>query len=374
MNPPLPSGRRLVLAALLGLAAQLVVWLPFAARPDIVARHFDGPNYLVVAKTLYRPTTVNPMPGYVSTPRRFAVHLPVYPLAIRAIAPLAGWQNALFLATALFGMASAAAFVLWAADAAPEVPWLLLLGLFLLLPPRSFLYRALGGTEAPMAFFILIALWARGRGRTGLAVAAAGLATACRMSGVLLVALLALELLARRRPFAAFAAGAGGAAPLALVLAWQGWVLGGWAPFFSAHGRNRAPVPFEHLRDLLNHGQWVDADLVVGALLFHVLAAALLYRRGRVFECAFVAAHVALFSFTLETDLTRWFVPVAPLAFVLAWTDVFRDRRAALAVLAFAGALSLPYAWGSMPLNLCEPAVYQHLLEFLEKPLSLASP
>ena len=239
MNRPLPAPRHLVLAALFGLAAQLLVWLPFAGRSDVLVRHFDGPNYLVVAKTLYRPTAVNPMPGYIGSPSYFAVHLPAYPLAVRALVPLAGWPNALLLATALFGMASAVAFVLWISDAVPDAPWLPLLLVFLLLPPRSFLYRALGATEAPMAFFVLVALWARGREKTGLAVAAAGLASVCRINGVLLVGLLALELLHRRRPMAAVAAGAAGLAPLALVFAWQSAVLGRATAFLDTHGASR---------------------------------------------------------------------------------------------------------------------------------------
>jgi hypothetical protein len=369
-----PAMRRLVVAALLGLSAQLIVWLPFATRPDVVARHFDGPNYLVVAKTLYRPTAVNPMPGYIGSPSYFAVHLPAYPLAVRALVPLAGWPNALLLATALFGMASAMAFVLWISDEAPGAPWLPLLLVFLLLPPRSFLYRALGATEAPMAFFVLLALWARGREKTGLAVAAAGLASICRINGVLLVGLLALELLYRRRPLSAVAAGAAGLAPLALVFAWQSAVLGRGAAFLDAHRSKPSFQPFQGLQDLLARNEWVAGDLVVWALLFHVLAAALLLRRGYRFEAALVAAHVALLSFVRETDLSRYFLTVAPLAFVLAWEDVLRDRRIAWAVLAFALAIGLPYAWGSVPMNLCEPGVYQHLLEFLEKPLLLAAP
>ena len=374
MNRPLPSPRHLVLAALLGLAAQLLVWLPFAGRPDVLVRHFDGPNYLVVAKTLYRPTAVNPMPGYIGNPSYFAVHLPAYPLAVRALVPLAGWPNALLLATALFGMASAVAFVLWISDAAPDVPWLPLLLVFLLLPPRSFLYRALGATEAPMAFFVLIALWARGREKTGLAVGAAALASICRINGVLLVGLLALELLFRRRPRAAIAAGAAGLAPLVLVFTWQSAVLGQANAFLDTHRSKPSFVPFQALQDFFARDEWVAGDLVVWALVFHVLATALLLRRGYRFEAALVAAHVVLLSFVRETDLSRYFLTVAPLAFVLAWEDVLRDRRIAAAVIAFALAIGLPYAWGSVPMNLCDPGVYQHLLDFLRKPLLLAGP
>jgi hypothetical protein len=341
---------------------------------DIVVRHFDGPNYLVVAKTLYRPTEVNPLPGYISSPRYFAVHLPAYPLAVRALAPVAGWPWALLLATAVFGMASAAVFVLWVSDAAPDVPWLPLLLAFLLLPPRSVLYRSLGATEAPMAFFVLLALWARGREKTSLAVGAAALASICRINGLLLVGLLALELLLRRRPLKALAAGLAGVAPLALVFAWQASVLGHGGAFLDTHGKKPAFIPFQYVKDLLGRDDWVGTDLVVWAFVFHVLAAALLFRRGRRFEAALVAAHVGLLAFVRETDLTRYFVTVAPLAFVLAFEDLLRDRRIATAVIAFAVALALPYAWGSVPQNLCDPAVYEHLLEFLVKPLALSGP
>jgi hypothetical protein len=189
---------------------------------------------------------------------------------------------------------------------------------------------------------------------------------------VLLVGLLALELLLRRRPWTAIAAAAAGLAPLALVFGWQNLVLGHGIAFLETHRSKPSLLPFQALQDLLGRGEWAAADLVVGTLVFHVLAAALLYRRGRVFECALVAAHVALLSFVREADMSRYFVTVAPLAFVLAWEDVLRDRRVAAIVLAFAVAIGLPYAWGSVPLNLCDPDVYRHLLDFLGKPLLLA--
>jgi hypothetical protein len=223
-----------------------------------------------------------------------------------------------------------------------------------------------------MAFFVLLALWARGRDKTGLSVGAAALASVCRINGVLLLDLLSLELLLKRRFRAAVAAGIAGLAPLALVLSWQNAVLGHGIAFLNTHGSKPAFLPFQGLQDLLGRGEWVAGDLVVGTLVFHVLAAGLLLRRGRPFEAALVAAHVALLSFVRETDLSRYFVTVAPLAFVLAWEDVYRDRRIALAVIAFALAIGLPYAWGSVPMNLCEPGVWEHVLEFLRAPLVLA--
>ena len=152
--------RKLLLAGLLGLLAQAFVCLPFVEAPDLLVRHFDGPNYMVVAKTFYTPTEVNPMPGYIGTPRYYAVHLPLYPAAVRMFAMAVGYPGGLLLATAFFGALSAAAFVLYLETIRPGAAWLSMLLAFLLLPPRSLLYRAIGATEAPMALFTLLVAWA----------------------------------------------------------------------------------------------------------------------------------------------------------------------------------------------------------------------
>jgi hypothetical protein len=67
--------RATVLAALLAMITLLLAWAPFLffSRMDIVVRHFDGPNYLVVAKTFYVPPR-SPLPAYALTPWYFAVH------------------------------------------------------------------------------------------------------------------------------------------------------------------------------------------------------------------------------------------------------------------------------------------------------------
>ncbi len=366
--PPGPAPGRLALAALLALLCQASVSIPFVARPDLLVRHFDGPNYLVVAKTLYQPTAVNPLPGYIYTPRYFAVHLPAYPLAVRALSWVAGYPAGLLLATALLGAVSSSAFTLYAADAAPLAHWLPLVIAFLLVPPRSLLYRSLGATEAPMALFVLLAVWALRRERTVLAFAFASLSSICRINGLLVIGVFVVELIRRRRYRTALLGGIASVVPLGLVFAWQDHLLGSGS-FLAIHAGKKGLVPFAHIGELIERGEWPSAELLVLLFVVHALAAGRLFARGLRIEALLVTAHIGLFSLLRETDLSRYFVTVAPFTFVIAWEDVFRSWRRAGAVLALAASLGFPYAWRSIPQNACEPVVYEHLVRFLQAPL-----
>lgn len=358
--------RSLGAAAALAVLAQVAVSLPsLLGDATVLVRHFDGPNYLVVAKAFYVPTEASPLPGYVTTPRYFAVHLPLYPLAVRAAASVAGWPAGLLLATALFGAASAAAWAAYQRAAAPAIAPLAGVLLFLFLPPRHLLYRSIGATEAPMALLVVLAALAWRRGRVGWAFAAASLASVTRINGLLVVAVLALFLLAERRVREALAGSALAALPLLATFAWQGRVLGDAGAFFATHGGKRGFAPFGYVLDLAREGKWVDAELLLAVFLFYAVAAARLWALGDRFESALVLAHLALFSVLRETDLPRYVLTVAPFAVVLAFRDVWANRRAAQALLAIAVPVSLAYAWASMPTNVCEPSAYRALLAFL---------
>lgn len=359
--------RELVLAAALALLAQLLVSLPsLLGEADVLVRHFDGPNYLVVAKTLYRPTAESPLPGYIFSPRYFAVHLPLYPLAVRVMAPVAGYPVGLLLATALFGAASAAVFARYLGVAAPEVPALFGTLLFLCVPARHLLYRSIGATEAPMALCVVLAIFAYRTDRIALAFAAASLASITRINGVLVIGVLAVALLARHRLKSAIAGSVLACVPLAMTFAWQGRVLGSPFAFLETHAGKKSFVPFGWLLEKAGEGQWVDAELLLAVFLFYGIAALRLWEAGDRVEAGLVAAHLGLCAVLRETDLPRYFLTVAPFAVVVAFRDVWKRSPLALAFLAVAAPVALAYAWRSMPNNVCHPEAYAALLRFLK--------
>lgn len=370
--PPAPAApRRAVgLALLLSAAALLVAWAPFLSRLDVVVRHFDAPNYLVVARTLYVPTPVNPLPGYALSPKYFAVHPPLYPIVLRACSVFGGYANGLYVATALLALASAAAFVLWAREAAPEVSaWAAAL-LFLLLPARMFLYRALGASEALLSLLVFVALIAWRKGRPDWALFSAALATVTRTNGVLLVLVLCGALLLAGRVKAALLGGALAAVPLLVLFAWYRFLFGDFFALFHVHaasagGEGRLALPFAFIGEMAAKNDWETAEMLLALFLFYGLCAARLWARGDRLEAALVAVHLALFSVLRERDLPRYVLSVAPVAILLAWRDVWARPRLAAAVLAVLGPLSVFYAWRTIPMNLASPEATAALLSFL---------
>ncbi len=357
--------RPALLAAALAVATTLACWAPFLSRPDLFARHFDAPVYLVVAKTLYRPPAVNPLPGYILHPNYFAVAAPLFPLTIRALSLPAGPLWGLAAALLLFVAASAAALVVYARRVVPEVPALVAAAVFCLLPARQVLYRALGSAEAAMALFVLLAAWAWHEERYALAFAASSLASLTRVNGVLLVGVLALLLLAKRRPVLALGGSAAALAPLAALFAWHAHVLGTPLAFLHVHATKKVGAPFGEVAQQLAAGQWEAAELILAIVLVMGLAAARLWTMRLPFKSLVVLAHIGLFSVMGESDLPRWSLSVQPFVFLVAWRELWSGGRAALLLLAAAGTLSIVYAWQSVGENLLAEPVYRHLLTFL---------
>ena len=112
-----------------------------------VYRFWDGPNYLTVARTLYRIAPDNPLLAYVYHAGFFASYLPFYPFCVRVLA-FAGYERALLLASMLASVVAVLLFYRLARDVwklrSPEFLSLV----FLFLPPRWILYRSVGATEA----------------------------------------------------------------------------------------------------------------------------------------------------------------------------------------------------------------------------------
>jgi hypothetical protein len=364
------SRRAPVLAALLAVIALVVAWGPFLSRMDVVVRHFDGPNYLVVAKAFYVPSVENPLPGYALSPSYFAMHTPLYPLVLRACSLFGGWKSGLFLATGLLAAASASAFVVYAKEAVPEIPAVFAALAFLFLPARMFLYRALGASEALMSLLVVLAVLAWRRGRVDWALFAAALATVTRTNGVLVVLVLCLALLFSGRVKAALLGGALAAIPLLLLFSWYRFLFGDFFALLHVHaesagGAGRLCPPFAFIGEMAARNDWETAEMLLALHLFFVLSAARLWAKGNRIEAGLIAAHVALFSLLRERDLSRYYLTVAPFAVVVAWRDVWSRPRLAAAVLAVLAPLSVLYAWKTIPMNLCSESAYRALLSFL---------
>jgi len=349
----------LLLAA--AVAGSFLVYAPFLGKMSDVYRFWDAPDYLTVARTLYRIAPDNPLLAYVHAPTYFLRHLPVYPLLVRAFS-FVGYQPALLLVSVLATCAATLLFYRLCRDvwklASPA--WLTLV--FLFLPPRWLLYRSTGSTEAVYIALTLAAIFLFERAKIGRASAAGALATLTRISGLMIAPAFAMVLLQRRRwrellwlllvP-----------AALAAYFLFCASRTGNFLEYFSQHGDKMSIFrPFGFFPELFRKGLYHQVE-------FHILLA-LAYAVGtsrlRPFPVIFwyCVFELALHLFISTEDWSRYFLAMAPFALVVGFRDLI-DTRAFRWIFAPYVAVSLVYAWGVIPLNGCRPDIYARLLAHL---------
>ncbi len=177
----------------------MVVWLPFLLRspqwlglnlvnPSFldVYRHFDGPLYVVVAKTFYSPALIDSLGLETSLPTGyFAAHLPLYPALIAAGAGLLGYLKAM-LAVNLLATAFLVFFFYHFVRYFKISEKPLLLAVVFLFLPRFMIVRSVGAPESLFLLLILMSLFFFEKKQYLLAGVLGGLSAMVKSPGILL--------------------------------------------------------------------------------------------------------------------------------------------------------------------------------------------
>jgi len=350
---------RLVAAA---VAGSILVYAPFLRRMIDVYRFWDGPNYLTIARTLYDVRPDNPLLAYVREPRYFFVHLPMYPLFVRALSVF-GYPQALLLVSILATSVATVLFYRLCRDvwkvSSPEFLTLV----FLFLPPRWLLYRSTGSTEALYLAFTLAAIFFFERSHVARASVAGALATLTRISGLMMAPAFAVVLLLRRERLRRVLWLLLIPAALGAYFLFCAYRTGNFFEYFAQHGEKMAAFrPFGFLPVLFRKGLYHQAE-------FHILLA-LVYAVGtsrlRPFPVIFgyCVFELALHLFISTEDWSRYFLAMAPFAIIVGFRDVL-DTRAFRWIFVPYVVVALVYCWNVIPLNGCRPDIYEALLAHL---------
>jgi hypothetical protein len=348
---------------LASVGGSFLVYFPFLRDMRVVYRFWDGPNYLTVARTLYAVAPDNPLLAYVYTPAYFLTHLPLYPLCVRAVALLTGYEPALLVVSVVACVVAVLLFYRLARDVwkLPSPEFLSLVLLFL--PPRFVLYRSTGATESLALALTLASVYASERSQDGRAALFGALTTLTRISGIMLAPAYAVVAWQRRRYRAL--------AWIALIPAGLfGYFLfcavrfGDFFAYLRPHGEKLGRfVPFGFLPTLFQKGLYHQVEFHILLALVYAVGTFRLRERFPVlfWYCVF---ELALLLCVSTEDWSRYFLAMAPFAIVVGFHDVIDTRffRWALPVVA---ALGIYYAWGVIPLNGCRPDIYLRLLAHL---------
>ncbi len=327
-------------AALLSLA---LFWLPFFTKTgtfwgitfggqglQVISQNFDGVNFLIVAKTLYDPTSLSTLThamGVANTPLYFTAHYPLFPLLIRLFLTVSRGPYALLYAIVVSNILLAAGLVIFFRAIVSDKKLVLWLSLFaLLLPARMLSDRAVGANEPLFLFFSLTSLAAAYKGKHFLAGGLGALAVLTRSPGILLFGGYALAAIAasprdiriivkRIVPYLAIPA-----ALLALV-AFYGWRYGSPLAYLnSGVSLNLELPPFRAFgtNESWVSGMWRD-DIWYVYLLFGMGMLPLVskLKLGERFERLVIPLYGAIYYvslfFVAHRDIARYSLPLAPL-------------------------------------------------------------
>ncbi len=163
-------GVELIQVALVTFLPILLIFLPFVLHlnqlfflpieePGFfnIIKNWDGPNYIVVAKTFYDTVEI---PRYLinELPLEYYVaHLPLYPILILLGAPVFGWLYSGLVMNLLFGFALNILFYT-IAKRYTKYP-LFLTFVFTVFPARFYVVRSIIAPETVLVFLILLSIW-----------------------------------------------------------------------------------------------------------------------------------------------------------------------------------------------------------------------
>src|SRR3989344_5931186 len=108
----------MLVLAIISIGSTLLVWMPLFLNlgsfwniklPNdgmaAVVRNFDGPFYIVAAKSLYQPEIIKQF-EFDEPVEYYAAHYPLYPLLIRLLGPLISYPYAMLGITVVFSVLS----------------------------------------------------------------------------------------------------------------------------------------------------------------------------------------------------------------------------------------------------------------------------
>lgn len=348
---------------LLVFTSTLLSWFPFILKGEMstVYKHFDGPLYIIAAKSAYDPAIIQTLDRDAVLPHNpiyFAAHLPLYPFFIRALSSI-GYLKSMLAVTFLASVGLAWTFYAVIKKLNITKQPLILTAVFLFLP-RFLVVRSVGSPEPLFMLLILGSLYFFEKKQYLLAGLLGGLSVMTKTPGILLFpayvfALVETHIIATK-----------GATwkrifdlkylSLLLIPAGLLTVFGIYAMQyrdFLAYFHSGDNVHLLYPYSVFSSGaSWVGTAWLEDVLFYFALYATTVvtlwkskYRSFFYFALVFFSATV----FVQHRDISRYSLPLWPLA-ALAFEHVLTSRKAL-----FVGGVLLTgiymYAWNFMGSN-----------------------
>lgn len=367
--------KKTLLLIALTIISCLISYIPFLDNLSTVGRYLDGPNYILVAKTLYYKITSNNafyMPIWY-----FACHLIGYPFFIRLFnylfVPFAGKLSYLYsmlFSTVIFSVGSTLIFYKFIKDFKLVKNPFWLSTVFIFFPPRWLLYHSVGASEPEFIFWCLLSLYFFKKEKHGLSYLFAILATITRIFGVLLAPIYIILLLSKidwkkkialtkKVPIIPVLGTV--LMPLFLMLHFYVYKLVYdmfWA-YYQWNAGQLGRIPFGALLNFPKFWQPQAAELYVLMMTFTIYGLIKIYKYKEIFW--FSAVQFLPTILNKQGDFPRFLTAISMFVWLVAFEDLF-DNRYFKWVFPIYILLSYFYVWTAIPTNLIPPDVWINLI------------
>lgn len=335
--------RNFILLALISTTTTIILWLPFLLRIEnfwgiklpgtgmaTIVANFDGPYYIVAAKTLYNPQEIKENFSFPLPPIYYSSHYPLFPLLIKAVAtilPPLGYPYAMMLVTSITGILAVFMFYILLGEFGLGKHRLWLAILFTVFPARWLIVRSIGSPEPLFLLTIMTSVYYFRRQRWWLSGIFGALAQATKSPGILLFVAYIVALTA---PYWSKLAHTNASSwiknltwraypilliPLTLIIIyiWYGINYGDFLAYFNSGDNIHLMFPpFQ----VFNPGSsWVGTFWLEEIIWIYLLAATgivYLIRQKMFIPASFVAVFFISILFVSHRDIARYSLPMVP--------------------------------------------------------------
>lgn len=349
------------------LLTTLVVCIPHLADLTVVFRHWDGPFYMYIARTMYQIPADHPFPPL--PPGYFASHFPMYPLLIRILTLITAgsYPWAMFLATVISSCTAATLFykLLKEGQWVQSPVWTAVL--FSVFPARWVLCHTIGASEGLFLCFVFATFLSLMRQKTGYVLFWILLASLTRITGILLVPAIACYYIFNRdwRNLRLLPLSLLGIAGL---FTFYYFTFGSFLVYFNWNldklGMFR-PTPFAIFTLYASNVNAHSTEFYALLYILHLLGTLALWKRKELFFYCCIYYGFNLFLY--DWDLSRFFIPLAPFTLLVAMDSLMTPGHMRWIVLILLSFLGITYASGWLPYHAEPMEQYRTVIQILSK-------
>jgi len=325
-----------------------------------IYKHFDGPLYIIAAKTGYNPTAIHLLDRDAVLPHNplyFAAHLPAYPFLIWLGSYILGFLKSMVTITLVSTVALAWAFYFILKKFQISKQPFLLTSVFLFLP-RFLVVRSVGSPEPLFMLFILGSLFFFEKKNYLLAGILGGLATMTKTPGILLFpaylfVIVETYLISSHRKevrsFLSFAPLL--AIPFGLILVFFIYYLqyGDFLAYFHSGDNVHLLYPYSVFT---SSAAWVGTAWLEDVLFYFALYTSTVVSLWHSKHRSFFYFALVFFSATVfvqHRDISRYSLPLWPLA-AIAFEHTLTSKKALLVFCVVIFGIYM-YAWNFLGAN-----------------------